>query len=96
MIQTDTQWFHMLDYRYSLERMRLKKPSFACILDDCWQHHKGDRRHGLGTVVTYSTGRGSETLSSSTQCDVSYGSESEYIAEMVKQSFHRYVSRCLS
>lgn len=29
--------------------------------------------------------------SSTTQCDISYGSEAEYIAEMVKQSFHRYV-----
>ena len=41
----------------------------------------------------YSSGRddGGGSQSSTMQCDVSYGSEAEYIAEMVKQSFHRCV-----
>jgi hypothetical protein len=33
--------------------------------------------------------------SSPLQCDVSYGSEAEYIAEMVKQSFHRCVGEAM-
>lgn len=41
----------------------------------------------------YSSARGedSDPRSSRMQCDVSYGSEAEYVAEMVKQSFHRCV-----
>lgn len=61
-------------------------------------YHWGlDTRRGgrVGKVWTpggYSSSRdgGDVSGSSSTmQCDVSYGSEAEYIAEMVKQSFHR-------
>ena len=44
-----------------------------------------------GSGFSSASGEDSGSRSSRMQCDVSYGSEAEYVAEMVKQSFHRCV-----